>query len=272
MHRTCIIGLPRSGSQLCEKLVAGQYNKTLILGLLFDALKYTTYDNSGIITRTSTNLHGKIQLSIGQYLQDTKFEAYKLNTVIEDMLATYASINSISHDWKERLRNIGDLDRNTPVTIRLFLDNMEELSLYKEIVMQLQNLGFKFLSLEREFEAQVLSHLIARNYSMVHKDIFTINSAILQPVLIPSNLLTSRMIESVAVTKLKWSTYMKMINVPIKFVNYETMLFDLEGIYNCAFKVAGHKTISGDPYNWIINADEIRQLLQPFKQLFYPVN
>lgn len=267
MYRTCIIGLPRTGSQLCEKLIASAFNNTMMLGTYFDGSTLKNFIQSDDIGFAETvNPYGQLDTKIVQFLESGN-KTFASKKLIEDILEIYLKVNAISTDWKHRMAVLSKLDHTIPVTVRLFLNNLHEMTTYKEIVQDLRNIGFSFISLERNYESQVLSQLIARNYSMTRENIFSMDSVIKEPITVPVNLFTAYVIQFAALMKLNWGTYMKMLQVPIKRVTYENMCVDLKSVYMRDFTITGHKTIQGDPYQWITNSDEIKELIQPMKQL-----
>ena len=127
------------------------------------------------------------------------------------------------------------------------------------IIIELKNIGFEFITLKRDIKEQLLSYMVARTYV---KNVFGINSGINQPVYI--NLIKfNKVLTHIYDSHLLWEKNLSLVlhNIEYQKVNYESIHVDMENIYNTKFKYQGEKSIKGDPFDLIINKEEVMDFL-----------
>ncbi len=224
-HRTCIICLPRTGSQLCEKL-SGEIKSSLQLGEYFENWnrnEYIIYDDN-----------------------------IKLKNV-----ARIPSEFKLFENFQKRL----DLLKNTnqSLTLRIFLMDHYDKTTLSNIIIGLKNIGFEFLTLTRDVKEQLLSYMIARTCV---QNVFGINSEINEPVYINLNKL-NKVLTHIYDSHLRWEKNLSLVlhNIEYKKVKYESIYSDMENIYNTKFKYLGKKSIKNDPFDLILNKEEVMGFL-----------
>jgi hypothetical protein len=226
-HRTCIICLPRTGSQLCE-LLSGEKHSSLQLGEYFEnwnRSEYITYDN---------NLRFKNHDRISSNFK-------------------------LSENFEQRLDLLKHTNINQSLTLRIFLmDHYDKITL-SNIILELKNIGFEFITLTRDIKEQLLSYMIARTYK---QNVFGINSKINEPVYINLNYLNN-VLDQIYVSHLLWEKNLSTIlhNIEYQKVKYESIYSDMENIYNTKFKYLGEKSIKIDPFDLITNKEEVIRFL-----------
>jgi hypothetical protein len=227
-HRTCIICLPRSGSQLCEKL-SGEIKSSYQLGEYFE-----NWNRSEYITDNDNNIQ----------------------------LKNYASISSnfkLFEGFEERLNLLRNTNINQSLTLRIFLMDQYDKSTLAKIIIELKNIGFEFITLTRNIEEQLLSYMITRSYV---KDVFGLNSEINEPVYINLTRM-NKVLTHIHDSNLLWAENLSIVLKDIEHqkVRYESIYSDMEKIYNTKFKYQGEKSIKGDPFDLIINREEVMGFL-----------
>lgn len=227
-NRTCIICLPRTGSQLCEQL-ANEVNSGIQLGEYFE-----NWNRSEYITDLDNNI----------------------------ILKNFASIPTgfkLFEGFKERLDLLKNTNINQPLTLRIFLMDQYDKDILSNIIIELKNIGFEFITLKRDIKEQLLSYMIARSYV---KNVFRINSEINQPVYIDLRKL-NKALTHIYDSHLLWEKNLSVVlhNIEYQTVNYESIHSDMENIYNTKFKYQSEKSIKGDPFDLIINKQEVMDFL-----------
>jgi hypothetical protein len=226
-HRTCIICLPRTGSQLCEKL-SGEVQTSFQLGEYFENWNRSEY----IIFDGNIKLKNFVSIP-------TKFNLFE--------------------NFQERLDLLKNTNINQPLTLRIFLmDHYDKITL-SNIIIELKNIGFEFITLTRDIKEQLLSYMIARTYK---QNVFGINSKINEPVYINLNYLNN-VLDQIYVSHLLWEKNLSTIlhNIEYQKVKYESIYTDMENIYNTKFKYLGEKSIKIDPFDLITNKEEVIRFL-----------
>jgi hypothetical protein len=230
-NRTCIICLPRTGSQLCEKLTS-EVSHAYILGEFFENWNSSEY----VIDINKISIKNTVMIPSG----------FK-----------------IAEDFETRIALLKKVDLNQPLTLRIFLMDHYDKNVLSRLVLDLKNIGFEFLTLHRDTKDQLLSYLIANTYFYSKNiNVFGINNSILKPVTI--NLTKVKIpINQIHTSSINWETNLSKILNGIEYqkVNYETIYSDMESIYNTKFKYQGEKSIKGDPFDLIINREEVIDFL-----------
>jgi hypothetical protein len=227
-HRTCIICLPRSGSQLCEIL-------------------------SGEI---------KTSCQLGEYFENWNRSEYVVDNENNIRLKNFASISSnfkLFEGFEERLNLLKNTNINQSLTLRIFLMDQYNKNTLSKIIIELKNIGFEFITLTRDIKEQLLSYMVAKTYV---KNVFGINSEINEPVQINLNYLHN-VLNQIYVSHLLWEKNLSAVlhNIEYQKVKYESIYLDMENIYNTKFKYLGKKSINGDPFNLILNKEEVMGFL-----------
>jgi len=227
-HRTCIICLPRSGSQLCE-ILSGEKHSSLQLGEYFE-----NWNRSEYIADEDNNIRFK----------------------------NYASISSdfkLFENVEQRLDLLKHTNINQSLTLRIFLMDQYDKDTLSNIIIELKNIGFEFITLTRDIKEQLLSYMIARTYV---KNVFGINSEINQQVTIDLIKL-NKVLTHIYDSHLRWEKNLSVVlhNIKYQTVNYESIYSDMENIYNTKFKYQGEKSIKDDPFDLIINREEVMGFL-----------
>ena len=227
-HRTCIICLPRSGSQLCE-ILSGEKHSSLQLGEYFE-----NWNRSEYIADDDNNIRFK----------------------------NYASISSnfkLFENIEQRLNLLKNTNINQSLTLRIFLMDQYDKDTLSNIIIELKNIGFEFITLTRDIKEQLLSYMIARTYI---KNVFVINSEINEPVYI--NLIKlNKVLTHIYDSHLRWEKNVSVVLRDIEYqkVKYESVYSDMEKIYNTKFKYLGKKSINVDPFDLILNKEEVMGFL-----------
>ena len=138
------------------------------------------------------------------------------------------------------------------------MDQYDKNTLSK-IMLELKNIGFEFITLTRTIKDQLLSYMIARTYV---KNVFGINSEINEPVRINLNGL-STVLTHIHDSHLLWEKNLSIIlhNIEYQKVKYESIYSDMENIYNTKFNYQGKKSINTDPFDLILNKEEVMGFL-----------
>jgi hypothetical protein len=228
-HRTCIICLPRSGSQLCEKLVAQVTFTHWHLGEYFENWNQSEY-----------------VLAVNNKLYLKKFNQQPSGLMIRE-------------NYKEYISLLKKADSTQSLVLRLFLIDYYDKDILIEIITDLKNLGFEFLALHRDIKDQLISYMIALTYKMSkNKDVFSINRIIDEPVNIDLDSLS--VILDILVTSSKnWGNNLSTVlkNVEYKNIKYENIYQDIENHFNSKITYKGLKSIKGDPLDLILNKKEV---------------
>jgi len=226
-HRTCIICLPRTGSQLCEKL-AGEINNAYMLGEFFE------------------NWNG-----------DSQYEIDINNNIYMKEFVLKPSPFKLTNGLKERLDILKKTDPKQALTLRIFLMNHYDKLELSNLIIELKNMGFEFITLERNLKDQIISYMLACTHNM-----FDINSTINDPIKVNiSKLYTT--LRQISDSNIHWGNNVDAIlgNISYKKIRYETIYSDMEEAYDRKFKYSGVKTLKGDPFDLIINKEEVMVFL-----------
>ena len=231
-HRTCIICLPRSGSQLCEMLAA-EVQDALQLGEYFEnwnRSEYTLDENNNIYLKTTIEIKSKLM---------------------------------IRNNFEESISLLKKANPKQSLTLRLFLMEYYNKDVLLKILADLKTIGFEFITLHRNAYEQILSFMITLSYfNFKNKNVFGITSDIDEPVHVNFNILGG-MLDDLAISSKKWEHNLSTIlnNTEYKKVKYENIYADMEKIYNIKFKYVGKKSIKVNPLDLILNKEEVVNFL-----------
>ena len=232
-HRTCIICLPRTGSQLSEKLI-GEISNAYNLGEFFENWNQNS-----------------------QYELDSNSNIY-----IKEFVFTPSPFK-LTNNIEERLDLLKKINPDQPLSLRIFLMDHYDKAQLSNIVTELKNIGFEFVTLMRDVKEQLLSYMIAYTYlTSKNINVFDINSPINEPVTIDINKL-GRTLTQIRNSNNNWEKNVSTIlnNTAYQKINYQTIYSDMSAIYNREFKYFGNKSIKVDPLDLIVNKKEIMVIL-----------
>lgn len=239
MKRYCILTLPRSGSQLCEKILEDNNPHSYRLSEMFE----------------------------GWY----KFDFVLENNRISKIPNLTKNLDRICNDYEYKLNLISNADPSVDYTLRIFLYNHRNLYIQNLIISRLLKSNFTFVSLKRNFEDVVLSNLIAKYYLNKGQNIYAMGTQITkEPIIIPiKENFVYYQISTLFTSYLCWDQRIKTLFGYNKVFNvqYESIYQDCEKILNHKVDVVEGKTLSTNGYDYIINKDEIREIIRPYKEL-----
>lgn len=235
-HRYAVLGIPRSGSQLFESFIkyslSKKYDNVTDLQEIFTAhspLTHTMYTENGLI---------KIKEGSDLYFWNAK---------------------KVSHENLEMIRNS---DRNQPFTCRIFIHNNNSNYNITDSIRYAQELDFKFVYINRSFEHTMLSLVFAtesfiwnkvKNPNKITVDIYQLKTMLASTYMYLA--LNKRLLDSMI-------EYDEVSYEDI--VNSANNLSEEERIK--AYGVFREKQLALDPYEQIVNADEVKEVFA----VFYP--
>jgi len=230
--KTCIICTPRSGSQLCEKLIQQISPNTVLLGEYFEKWNQNNYEIE------QNNIKKIIHIS-----KKTGF--------------------SIDPTYSQRLNLLRDLEQS--LTIRLFYLYGYEPFKIKTIIETLHQFGFEFIILSRNNKKeQLLSWLIAKAHSDFYKDnkIFVINNVLQCKVKIYLDNYKN-IVNQFIFTYRYWDKNITQLFKKINYhsIVYESIFNDLQKAYQFEFMPIGAKTINGNHLDYVENHNEVSDYL-----------
>lgn len=232
-HRTCIICLPRSGSQFCEKLISGVHNA----------------------------------YQLGEYFEAWNESEYKLdsnNNIVGMNYKMKPSHFAVDSNYQEKLNFIKAINKDQPLTVRLFLMSTYDTVKLGSIISQLHDMGFEFVTLFRNLTDQLLSYMIAYEYREgKNKDVFTIDSPINELVTIHFTSELKKVLYMIKVSSVQWENNLSIVmkGIPYQNVSYESIISDMETVFETKFNYSGSKSITVDPFELIENKIEVLEFL-----------
>jgi hypothetical protein len=233
-NRYAILGVPRSGTQLTESFVNYSLSKKFddVVSLQEILSVHTAFFN------TLTLKDDKLYLEPTGVI--THQELYSKNT--------------------ERFDLVSKAGQEQALTCRVFLDDSFSFKGFQEGLNYLKDNGFHFIYANRSFEQKMLSFMFAKksfifysekNTMMIHIDVEELKTIIVSRYLLEEQ-------------------NKKVMN---KLVSYETVEYDSlvsmaeqlsESERELAFGIFKEKQLPLDPYEQIINADEVREVFTNF--------
>ena len=235
--RYAILGVPRSGTQLAEAFTNYSLSK-----------KYGEVVSLQEIFTTQAALFNTIELTDGK-LSFTESP-------------TDVSLNSVPSIMEERLKRIARADGTQPLTCRVFLDDRMASRSFADGILYLLNLGFDFIYVNRSFEHKIISGMFAKksfifnrekNTMKLHIDIEELKTFIIARYLIEEQ--NKKVLN-------KYTDYLE--------VNYDDLTAMAEDLSpeerEQAFGIFKEKQLALDPYEQILNADEVKEVFE----VFYP--
>lgn len=226
--------LPRSGSQLCVKLIE-EYNKGYDLGEFFEG-----WNNS-------------------------EYKIYDNNIQLENFITNFNVGFSINKNYKNRLKLLSNTNRNFPINLRLFLMNKYDKNILQEIIDCLHKNNFTFISLYRNVIDQLLSFMIASSYqSTFKKNIFTINSVADKKIFV-NVIKLEPVLQHIYDSNLNFENNLKKLfsNISIKKIDYENITDDFSKlVVNKKYNYKGEKTVQGNYFDIIQNEKEVKNFIK----------
>lgn len=235
-NRYAILGVPRSGSQLTESLVNYSLSK-----------KFDDVVSLQEIFTAQAALFNTIKLRDGKlYFED----------------AANISLSEVPAKNRERLELISKAGNEQAITCRVFLDDRMASKSFQEGLNYLKDNGFHFIYVNRSFEHKIISAMFAKksfifnrekNTMMLHIDIEELKSFIIARYLLEEQ--NKRVMD-------------KLISYDVvEYDSLTTMAKNLsESEKELAFGIFKNKQLPLDPYEQIINADEVKEVFS----IFYP--
>lgn len=233
-NRYAVLGVPRSGTQLTEAFVNYSLSK-----------KYDDVVSLQEIFTAPACLVNTIKLEEG------KLRIYDGSTVV------FADVAKVA---KERLDLISQVNPDQPLVCRVFLDDRMASKSFVDGINYLKDLNFKFLYVERNFEHKIISAMFAkksfifstyRNKMMLDIDIDELKSFIMARYMIEQQ-------------------HKKIINKMIEYdvVQYDALVAKADTLdeheRHLAFGIYRVKQLALDPYEQIINAEEVKKVFTEF--------
>lgn len=233
-NRYAILGVPRSGTQLTESFVNYSLSK-----------KFDDVVSLQEILSVHTALFNTLTLKDNKlYLEPTS-------------VITHRELYSKNN---ERFELVSKAGQEQALTCRIFLDDTISFKGFQEGLNYLKDIGFHFIYVNRGFEQKMLSFMFAKksfifncekNTMMLHIDIEDLKLQIISRYLLEEQ-------------------NKKVMN---KLVSYDTVEYDSlvsmaetlsDSEKELAFGIFKEKQLPLDPYEQIVNADEVREVFATF--------
>jgi LPS sulfotransferase NodH len=228
--RTCILCLPRSGSQYCENLIASLDDQCFLLSEYLEAWNESEYvlDNNSMI-------------------------------VIKNISAVKKP-SSINSKYLDRLELLKRANSSQKFVLRLFMFDDYNL---EDIVPTLGEIGFSFISLRRDFYSIAMSYTLARNYAIQGSPIWIINSQISKQINIDIDK-TRKELDRLHTAFINWDDNLAKLSIDYTQMNYNTLVDDVSNMFGAVPKYDGVKTVSGDYLTHILNKDEVLKMMEDY--------
>jgi len=228
--RTCILCLPRTGSQYCENLISSLDQECTMLGEYLEAWNEMDYqlDDNSILSR------------------GPKIEA--------------RAAFSINSKYLHRLSLLKNSNTNQNFTLRLFGFAHYNLS---TITNMLEDSGFKFVSLSRDFRSMALSYAIAFNAATRGTPVWGVNSSVADPVLV-NIAVTKRILDKIYQSHIVWNDTISSLSVSSSPLQYDTLVDDVTTVFGKVPTYTGTKTIQHDYLNHIVNQSEVMKMIDSY--------
>jgi hypothetical protein len=233
LGRICILCTPRSGSQLCAKIIS-ELNSAA---------------------------------DLGEYFENWNRNEYRYNDKNCIVLLDTKSINSpfgINSNYHKKIKFLSNANQTQAITIRLFIMNHYCQETLSSICSNLHKIGFKFIKLSRaNITEQLLSYAIALSYKKIYKkNIFSIGSSLKNQIYISPDIIDYTLkILKPSIENFQHNVDRCLIDINVHSVIYENIYQDLEKIYHQKFCVVGEKTVKGNHWEIISNAKQITAML-----------
>lgn len=243
-HRYCVLGVPRSGTQLTESLL--KYS----IGKKFDGVvpleDFFSYQSAHFF-----NIE----------IDDNNKLSFEMMTDSEGKMTSDRNLEmlpAIGKDWIEKIQKA---DPTQPMTCRVFLDDRLTFLSVAASLELLKKLDFKFVYVNRNFEHKLLSTYFAKK-TMIFRS--GKNSNMLT-VDIPE--LKSMMIGRYLMEEHNKKVMNNIIgnHMVVEYDELTSMVAHLdETEKKLAYGIFNENQLPLDPYEQIINADEVKEVFETF--------
>jgi hypothetical protein len=233
-NRYAILGVPRSGTQLTESFVNYSLSK-----------KFDDVVSLQEIFAAHSALFNTLVLRDGKlYLED-------VGTVTQPQLYSKN---------KERLELISSTGQEQALTCRIFLDDTLAFKGFQEGLNYLKDNGFNFIYVNRSFEQKILSLMFVKKSWIVNR--------VKNPMMIQIEI---EDLKSTIISRYLLEEQNKRVMDAL--VSYETVEYDSlasmaehlpDSEKELAFGIFREKQLPLDPYDQIINAEEVREVFTNF--------
>jgi hypothetical protein len=237
-NRYAILGVPRSGTQLTESFVNYSLSKKFdhVVSLQEIFTVHSSFFNTLV-------------------LRDGNLYFEEANEIPHRMWER--ELNSLS---MQRLDLIAKAGQEQALTCRAFLGDRISSIGFKQGLQYLIDLGFHFIYVNRSFEHKLISYMFAKksfifnrekNTMMMHIDIDELKSFIIARYLLEEQ-------------------HKKVMDQLISYdvVNYDSLVSMAEHLPDSerelAFGIFKEKQLPLDPYEQIVNADEVKEVFASF--------
>jgi hypothetical protein len=243
-HRYCVVGVPRSGTQLTEALLNYSISKKFADSVpLEDFLTYQSAyffnididDNNKLSFSMTTDSNGKMKTD-----------------------RTVEMLPAIGQDWIEKIQRA---DRTQPMTCRVFLDDRLTFLSVAASLELLKKLDFKFVYVNRNFEHKILSTYFSKK-TMIFRSgknsaVLTVDIPELKTMILGRYLMEEH--NKRVMTNIVGS------HIVVEYDELTSMAAHLdEDEKKLAYGVFNEKQLPLDPYDQIVNADEVREVFETF--------
>lgn len=233
-NRYAILGVPRSGSQFTESLVnyslSKKFDDVVSLQEIFTA--------QAALFNTITLQNGKL------YFEDV----------------AKVSLSEVPAKNRERLDLISKAGNEQALTCRVFLDDRLASKNFREGLTYLKDIGFHFIYVNRSFEHKIISGMFAKKSFIFNR---TKNTMMLR---IDIEELKSFIIARYLLEEQNKRVMNKLISYEV--VNYDSLTSMVENLPDSekelALGIFKEKQLPLDPYEQIINADEVKEVFVTF--------
>lgn len=243
-HRYCVVGVPRSGTQLTESLLNYSINKKFGDSVpLEDFLSY----QSAYFFNIDIDENNKLSIEV--------------TTDSNGKMTSNRNAEMLPAIGQEYIERITRADPTQPLTCRIFLDDrLTFLSLAAGLEF-LTKMDFKFIYVNRNFEHKLLSTYFAKktmifrsgkNHNMLTVDIPELKSMMIVRYLMEEHnkkVMTNIVGNHIVVE------YDELVSMTAHLDEFEKKL---------AFGIFNEKQLPLDPYDQIVNADEVREVFATF--------
>lgn len=234
-HRYAVLGVPRSGTQLLESFV--KYSLSKRYDDVTDLQEIFT--TQACLVNTLTVENNKVRISEGSNVN--AYDALKVS--------------------KQRLELLKTIDSSQALTCRVFLDNRMSSIGFADGIKYLQDLDFKFVYIDRNYEHKILSGWFAKESFIfsTFKNTMVLN--------IDVDDLKSFIISRYLVEEHHYKVVKKLIK-DFDIVTYESLVSKTEVLSSDekeqAFGKFRNKQLPNDPYEQIENKEEVKKLFTEF--------
>lgn len=234
-HRYAVLGVPRSGTQLLESFIKYSLSK-----------KYTDV----IAMQEIFSIQAVLVHTLA--LEDKRIKVHDHADVpFYDMMKAS----------KERLEIIKSADMTQPLVCRVFLDDRMGSLGFVDGINYLQQLGFKFVYIDRRFDHKILSGVFAKESFIFNgiKNTMTLNINVDD---LKSNIIARYLIEQ------HHYALMQKLIPEYEVVEYDSLVEKANALSDSerqkAFGMYKEKQLPLDPYEQIENSEEVKQVFAEF--------